>query len=185
MYRFQLKGALFLHFTVRISSIIRNLSKKKATFKQLSCDFPARSNRLSSNFLMTSNQVFLTLCYRYALMTKQSAETVQIKTVLQLLVREGVTACVRRHSDLGIDTDSIRRLLHENSDCFFCQTPPVLAEKNIIIFTVPGCKIFFSCAQILVKEFADRRVFRHNTFFPAFAVDHKIRVLDLVELHSR
>ncbi len=122
---------------------------------------------------------------RHALMSQKTAETVKVKAVLQLLVREGVSASVRGHSDFGIDADSIRRLFHENADCLFCQAFPVFAEKNIIVFTAPGCKVFFSCAQILVKEFADRRVFRHDTFFPAFAVDHKISVLDLVELHSR
>ena len=54
---------------------------------------------------------------------------------------------------------------------------------GIFVFTVSGIKVFLSGWKVLVQELPYRWILWHDSFLPALAVDHKIRVLNLIQLH--
>ena len=129
------------------------------------------------------NRFKILLRYADALMPQKAAETVEIKTILQLLMGECVAASVRGHSDFWIDADSISGFLHKNADSFMREQLSVFAEKNIVLFKMTASETLFPRVQVFVEKFPDGGVFWDNTLFSAFAVDDEIIVLDLVELH--
>ena len=116
-------------------------------------------------------------------MPQEATETVKIKTVLQLLVREGMSACVRGNPDLGINTHRFGGFSHENADGFIRELLPVFTQENQLFITATPRKIFFSCAQILIHKFADGGILGDNALFSAFAVNHEIGILYLVQFH--
>ncbi len=116
-------------------------------------------------------------------MPQKAAQTVEIQAVLQLLVSEGVTASVRRHADIGIDAYRVGSFPHKNANSLIGQFLPCLAEKHQFFIAVTPHEILFACAQILIQKLADSWILWDNPLFPSFAVDHKIGVLYLIQLH--
>ena len=119
----------------------------------------------------------------HAFMPQEAAEAVEIKSILQLLVCEGVAAGMRGNPDLGIHAHCFGGFPHENADCFIRELLPVFTQKNQLFITVTPRKIFFSCAQILIHEFTNGWILGDNTLFPALAVNHEIGILYLVQFH--
>ena len=118
-------------------------------------------------------------------MPQKAAQAIQIQSIFQLLVCEGMAASVRRDADIGIDAHRVGGFLHEHADCLIVEAFSVFAEENIFILTVPCHEILLSCSQVLVQELPDSRILWHNAFFSSFSIDHKIGILYLVQLHVR
>ena len=116
-------------------------------------------------------------------MPQEAAEAVEIQPILQLLVCEGMTASVRRDADIGIDAYRVGGLPHEYADCLFRQQLAVFAQEDIFLHAIPAHEVFFPRVQILVHKLSHCWILWDNSFLAAFAVNHKVCVLYLIQLH--
>lgn len=132
----------------------------------------------SVQHLEVSQSFQIPLCDGNVGVSHQARQAVQVQSVLQLHLREGVAAGVRTDANISAHAYGLASYL-DNTVYRFCSHRSAVAAEEHIFGYAAMRKEVLSRAEVLEHPFVQQGTFRNNTLFISLAMNEDILILDL------
>lgn len=136
------------------------------------------SSLASVQHLEVSQSFQIPLCDGNVGVPHQAGQAVQVQSVLQLHLREGVAAGVRTDANISAHAYGLASYL-DNTVYRFCSHRSAVAAEEHIFGYAAIRKEVLSRVEVLEHPFIQQRTFRNNTLFISLAMNKDILILDL------